>query len=68
MLFRSVLAGIAGALLAAGGEVEASAVVAAWLHQRAGALAGGVGVGAVNIADAVPAARAEGEARALAAR
>jgi hypothetical protein len=33
-------------------------VEAAWLHQRAGALAGPVGIGAADIADALPRARA----------
>ncbi|MES2637918.1 MAG: NAD(P)H-hydrate epimerase [Myxococcota bacterium] len=57
-----VLAGLCGALLAhlrpqdADG-VEAVALEAAWLHQRAGALAGPVGIGASDIADALPRAR-----------
>jgi NAD(P)H-hydrate repair Nnr-like enzyme with NAD(P)H-hydrate dehydratase domain len=62
-----VLAGIAGALLAwagaAGavdtGAVERLALDAAWLHQEAGRRAGGPGVRASEIADAVPAVREE---------
>lgn len=65
-----VLAGACGAFLArkvAGvailarldrEEVEAEALAAAWLHQRAGRLAGGVGIGATAIADALVGARA----------
>ena len=58
-----VLAGLCGALLARAkpttrDAVEALAVEAAWLHQRAGALAGPVGIGAADIADALPRARA----------
>lgn len=59
-----VLAGICGALLARlrpqdTDGVEQIALQAAWLHQRAGALAGPVGIGAADIADAVPRAAAE---------
>jgi NAD(P)H-hydrate epimerase len=57
-----VLAGLCGALLARArartvDEVARLAVEAAWLHQRAGALAGPVGIGAADIADALPRAR-----------
>lgn len=57
-----VLAGLCGALLARERPtdregVEAVAVQAVWLHLRAGALAGPVGVGARDIADAIPRAR-----------
>lgn len=57
-----VLAGVCGALLARArpadaAGVEAVAVQAAWLHQRAAALAGPVGVTASEIADALPRAR-----------
>lgn len=57
-----VLAGLCGALVAhmkprTREQMEAVALEAAWLHQRAGALAGPVGVGAADIADAIPRAR-----------
>ncbi|MDP2317454.1 MAG: NAD(P)H-hydrate dehydratase [Pseudomonadota bacterium] len=57
-----VLSGVCGALLARlrpqdRDGVEAVALEAAWLHQRAGALAGPVGIGAADIADALPRAR-----------
>jgi NAD(P)H-hydrate epimerase len=57
-----VLAGLCGALLArlrpaTRAAVEAVALEAAWLHLRAGALAGPVGIGAADIADALPRAR-----------
>lgn len=60
-----VLAGLCGALLARArpktrAEVETVALEAAWLHQRAGALAGGVGISAGNIADAISRARLSG--------
>lgn len=55
-----VLAGVCGALLARHApdeDIEDIALAAAWLHQRAGALAGGVGVTASEIADRLGAAR-----------
>ncbi len=57
-----VLSGLCGALLAHQrptdrDAVEAVALEAAWIHQRAGAIAGPVGIGAVDIADALPRAR-----------
>lgn len=57
-----VLAGLAGAILArhrpnARDDVETCALAAAWLHLRAGALAGPVGIGARDVADAIPRAR-----------
>jgi NAD(P)H-hydrate epimerase len=57
-----VLSGVCGALLARArptddAAVEALALEAAWLHLRAGALAGPVGIGAADIADALPRAR-----------
>jgi hydroxyethylthiazole kinase-like uncharacterized protein yjeF len=59
-----VLAGICGALLARlrpqdRDDIEQIALRATWIHQRAGALAGPVGVGASDIADAIPRAAAE---------
>lgn len=66
-----VLAGVAGAFLArrvaarpilgalARDEIEHEALCAAWLHQEAGRRAGGVGVGATAVADALIQARAE---------
>ena len=59
-----VLAGLSGALLARGrpgdrDAVEAVAVRAAWLHARAAALAGPVGITAGEIADTIPGAVAE---------
>ncbi len=57
-----VLAGLCGALLARAKPntreaLEAIALEAAWIHQRAGVLAGGVGIGAADVADAIPRAR-----------
>jgi hydroxyethylthiazole kinase-like uncharacterized protein yjeF len=59
-----VLAGLCGALLARGRpraveQIESVALDAAWLHQRAGRLAGPVGIGAAELADALPRALAE---------
>ncbi len=55
-----VLAGLCGALLARrlpGVSVEDTALEAAWLHLRAGEIAGPVGVTASEIAEALPRAR-----------
>ena len=55
-----VLAGIAGALLAAGLTAADAGAVAAWIHARAAALASAGGpIAALDVADAVPAAVAQ---------